>query len=200
MESEDRLDQALPATPPGPLEYDLTKVVDEIKLWINKKKYDLIDHGDSETAVIQTYPPRNDESYPETKRFCDQYEATADWLELVGGGSDPEAMLQSFRQAFKDMEDAVNRDEKFWVALRDEVLPLYTTMKMSRDENGGLAILPVVSEGWQKRWSKIVVGYDLEPMTVKTTQMWANKQTNTYKRGNVVHEHTMPAGMVIDIE
>ena len=180
---------------------DVKKAADELKKFIDMKKYDLVDYSLEE---IQCYPPPNSEDFPEIGKFSklwlaffdDSDKAMAEMPDDdVGKGdfgqaldaSSPElaARLKDYDETTEAIKAAVNEDAEFWRKLREEIVPLY-------DKSPDY-------EGWQERWKKIELGYDPCGLQATTTQMWTNPDTGERTRGEVVHSSEYPAGFIVTI-
>jgi hypothetical protein len=180
---------------------DVKKAADEIKKYMEMKKYDLVDYSNDE---VQLYPPPTSDDFPEIKKFSalwlaffddsdkamlgmpDEEVGKGGFAEALGAASpELEVRLKEYDGITKAIEEAVNSDAEFWSKLREEIIPLY---EKSLDY-----------EGWQQRWKKIELGYDPCGLQATTTQMWTNPETGERTRGEVLHTTDYPAGFIVKI-
>lgn len=175
------------------------KMADEIKEFVDKKKFDMIDYS---LVNIEAYPPNSDE-YPETKKFSDQWAAFFEEAEKALADTEDEPgkitfsavlekhspelakSLAEFDNATAAVAAAVNSDSVFWEKLRGTVLPLYEKS--------------TYYEQWKERWRSISIAYDPTPLQVVTTQMYTNKKTGERIRGDVLRTTEYPAGFTVKI-
>lgn len=179
---------------------DPKKVADEMKRYIESKKFDLIDYG---YVNVECYPPNSDE-YPETKKFAalwfdffeDAEKALATVEDEPGQITFKDVLakyspsladdLEVFDKKTNEVTAAINHDTVFWETLRSVVLPLYERS-------------PHYNDWKEKRWKSVAVSYDPTPLEVRTTQMWTHKKTGERIRGDVLSKTEYPAGFVVKI-
>ena len=190
---------------------DIQKMADEIKHFLDSKKFDLVDYS---YPTMECYPPPNSEQYPETTKFAALWAAffeEADKAfahldlpeedhetdsEEIPGKVTLEDMLKKYSPTlaedigqFDELTDkvaeAVNQDVAFWTQLREIILPLYEKSQYY--------------EQWTQRWKAIDLSYDPTPLEVKTTRMWTDPKTNERIRGEILRSTVYPAGFVVKV-
>lgn len=182
-----------------PNNVDTQKMAEEIKKFIQAKKFDCVDYGYTQ---IEIYPP-NSEDYPETRKFSAQWAEFFDNAEkalalcteepgeitfgevLAKYSPNMDGDLEAFDEQTAAVASAVNSDAKFWEDLRGVVLPLYEKS-------------PYYDE-WKTRWKSVSISYDPTSLDVVTTQMWTNKKTGERTRGEKIRATEYPAGFIVKI-
>lgn len=184
----------------GTPQIDVEKCGTEIKNFLHKKKFDMIDYS---YVDIEAYPSPDDPDYPELAKFAAaqkdfyvEYEkCIVDLPETEEVNSLKDVMdrlpdnlgqeLKQYDDLMAQVEAAVNNDKEFWGELRKVILPLYERSPHF--------------EAWQQRWQKIELSYDPIGLDVVTTQMWTNPETGERIRGDVLRKTEYPAGFVVKI-
>lgn len=182
-------------------DFDTKAMAEEIKKFVEAKKFDLVDYSYTE---IECYPPEDEKNYPETTKFASQWKQflddTDDALNEVeeepGEVSFKEVLakynpsllvgLEEFDKATNAVSEIVNADAEFWNKLREIVLPLYEKS-------------PYYKEWRENRWRAISIAYDPTPLEVKTTQMWTNSRTGERIRGEELRTTSYPAGFIVKV-
>lgn len=165
---------------------NVNKVATEIKLFIDKKKMDMIDYG---YTKIQAFPNPEDPDYPELSKFAAQWNAFFDYADAQP--EFPEELVAEFEAANTKVAEAVNGDAQFWEAIRQKVLPLYEKSP--------------AYEAWKRRWSSVGIWYYPEAFPIATTMKWmvADAKTKQIKRqhgeSELVSSRVLPPGFVIEV-
>lgn len=180
---------------------DATKCAEEVKAWLNREKYNLVD---SDKALVEGWPEPDDPETPELSKFRTQHEdmfAYIAGMEIDDDGTGyPHDLTDSFKSVIAEIEDKVNSDAGFWEALREVVLPLYGKISFSRKKDGGVDFKETPSKDWEKRWKKVSLFYDPFASRVVTTLRYKNNKTGEFKEGQkTVSDREIPAGFVIKV-
>lgn len=182
-------------------EVDVTKCAEEVKAWLRREKYNLID---TDKVLVEGWPDPDDPDTPELSKFRTQHEdmfAYISGMEIDDDGKNyPHDMANEFKAVIASVENAVNSDSAFWSALRDEVLPLYGKISFLRKKDGGVDFKETPSKEWEKRWQKVSLFYDPLASRVVTTLRYKDKKTGEFKEGQkTVSDREIPAGFVIKV-
>jgi len=187
-------------------EVDVLKCAEEVKAYIQREKFNLID---SDKTAIEAWPAPDDPSTPELCRFRDQHEdlfAYISTLEVADDGTGyPFELANEFKSVVAAIEREVNSDHRFWEELREEVIPLYGKMRVTREKDGSMSFKEI-DDGrdshWSKRWKSAELFYDPIPEGVKTTMKYKNYRTGEMKAGSekTISDKVIPAGFVIRIK
>lgn len=170
---------------PKKVELDFKIAAEEVKKYLDSKKFDLVDYG---YVDIECYPPVDPKDYPHIYALREEFEAMFDHADAVtqdDGTGFPEERAAALEEKCKQIGELVNADEVFWEKLRAVIIPLYEKS-------------PHYAE-WKTRWKSIDFVYDPIGMDVTTTQMWTNQDTGERIRGEVVRTTTYPAGFIVRV-
>lgn len=167
------------------LEFSYEKAAEEVKKFLDEKKFDLVDYS---YVNMEVYPPADSEEYPHISFLCKEWEEffnKADRLTQDDGSGFPDEEAKELETKAKKVEKIVNGDDVFWASLRDVIIPLY-------DRSPHF-------EAWKERWKSVSFLYDPVGMDVVTTQMWTNKETGERTRGDELRRTSYPPGFIIRI-
>lgn len=170
---------------PKKIECDFKIAAEEVKKFLDSKKFDLIDYG---YVDIECYPPVDPKEYPHLCALRDEWEAMFDYADKVtqdDGSGFPEDRAKCLEEKCNKIGEIVNEDREYWDKLRAIVIPLYEKSPHFED--------------WKQRWQSIEFVYDPIGMDVTTTQMWTNKETGERIRGEVVRSTSYPAGFIVRV-
>lgn len=185
---------------------DVVKCAEEVKTYLRRERFNLVD---SDKRDIEALPSPDDPSMPELCKFRGQHEelfAYISTLEVADDGKGyPFELAEEFRTVVAAIEREVNSDHAFWDELRQEIIPLYGKIRVTREKDGSMTFKELddpMASYWNQRWRSSEIFYDPIPQGVETTMQYKNHMTGEVKKGTkkVISKKVVPAGFVIRIK